>query len=439
MKPKILTPGQTDLLQPRLEDLLDMSHPIVQLADLIDWESVERDYADHFPSHTGRPATRARLAVGLLLLQHTYKLSDVSVLEQWLQNFYFQFFCGEEFIQHHLPVDPSSLSRWRKTLGRPGVSRLLAATIEAGERAGLVSRSSFEKVTVDTTVMHKNIAFPLDGELCDKARKRLLELARKGGIRPRRTYARLAGDLLGKAFRLGRSRRRDLMEEVLEKLRGFTGKVAADIRGQLVLVSCPSIRERIEAELAVTERLLKQRRGDSKKVYSIHEPHVDCISKGKARTPYEFGCKVSLAVTHREGFAVGVLALPGAPYDGHTLAEALEQVEDLTRVLPKFAFVDRGYRTHGVERTEVFMSGQKRGVTQALRKDIKRRAAIEPGIGHMKSDGRLARCPLKGIAGDMFHAVMCGCGHNIRMILRWIGEAAKNRRRLAMQTAPPTA
>ena len=146
MKPKILAPGQTDPLQPRLEDLLDMSHPIVQLADLIDWEAVECDYADHFPSHTGRPATRTRLAVGLLLLQHTYKLSDVSVLEQWLQNFYFQLFCGEEFIQHHLPVDPSSLSRWRKAIGSPGVSRLLAATIEAGERAGLVSRSSFEKV-----------------------------------------------------------------------------------------------------------------------------------------------------------------------------------------------------------------------------------------------------------------------------------------------------
>ena len=216
-------------------------------------------------------------------------------------------------MRHHLPVDPSSLSRWRKALGRPGVSRLFAATIEAGERAGLVNRSSFEKVTVDTTVMHKNIAFPLDGELYDKARKRLLKLARKGGIRPRRTYARLAKDLLGKAFRLGRSRRHDLMEEVLEKLRGFTEKVAADIRRQLVLVSCPSIRERIEAELAVTERLLKQRRGDSNKIYSVHEPHVDCISKGKARTPYEFGCKVSLAVTHREGFAVGVLALPGAP------------------------------------------------------------------------------------------------------------------------------
>ena len=149
MKPKILAPGQTDLLQPRLEDFLNMSHPIVVLASLMDWEAIGRDYAEHFPSHTGRPATRARLAVGLLLRQHTYKLSDVLVLTQWLQNPYFQFFCGEEFMQHHLPIEPSSLSRWCKTLGRPSVSRLFTATIEAGERVGLLSRSSFEKVIVD--------------------------------------------------------------------------------------------------------------------------------------------------------------------------------------------------------------------------------------------------------------------------------------------------
>ena len=137
MKPIIPRPGQTDMLQTRLDDFLDMSHPIVVLANQIDWEAHERDFAEHFPSHTGRPATRARLAVGLLHLQHTFKLSDRSVLVQWVQNPYFQFFCGEEFMQHALPVDPSSLSRWRRTLGKRGVSRLLAATIKAGERVGL--------------------------------------------------------------------------------------------------------------------------------------------------------------------------------------------------------------------------------------------------------------------------------------------------------------
>jgi IS5 family transposase len=131
----------------------------------------------------------------------------------------------------------------------------------------------------------------------------------------------------------------------------------------------------------------------------------------------EFGCKVSVATTHREGFVVGMRAMAGNLYDGHTLREALEQVEILTDTRPRRAFVDRGYRGHGVETTDVFISGQRRGMTPALRRDLRRRSAIEPTIGHMKTDGRLARCPLKGIPGDALHAVLCACGHNIRLIL----------------------
>ena len=163
-------------------------------------------------------------------------------------------------MKHDPPVDPPSLSRWRKTLGRPGVSRLLAATIEAGERVGLLRRGSFDQAIVDTTVMHRNIAFPLDGELCDMARKRLLKLARKSGIRSIRTYARLARGLLGKVSRLNRRRKFKLMNEALKELRGFTEWVAADIRRQLAQVRCPRIREWIEEGIALIERLLKQRR-----------------------------------------------------------------------------------------------------------------------------------------------------------------------------------
>ena len=305
-----------------------------------------------------------------------------------------------------------------------------------------MSGSSFGNLIIDITVMHKDIAFPLDGELCDKARKRLLKLARKCGLQPRRTCTRLARDLLGKACRLGRGRKFKQMEEALAELRRFTELVAADIRRQLPLIRCPGILERLERELALAERLVKQQSGDKNKLYSLSEPNVDCISKGKARMLYEFGVKYSLAVTHKECFVAGAMTFPGAPYDGHTLAEALGQVEEMTGVRPRRAFADRGYRGHGVEGPEVFISGQRRGVTPALRKDIRRRAAIEPVIGHMKSDGRLARCPLKGTEGDMFHAIMCGCGHNIRMILRWIENALERtkggrRKRLGMQTAPP--
>ena len=176
-------------------------------------------------------------------------------------------------------------------------------------------------------------------------------------------------------------------------------------------------RERVLDTLVLVGRLLHQAPGSRGKIYALHEPEVDCISKGKARKRYEFGTKVSLATTIDEGFVVGMRALPGNPYDGHTLPEALEQVAILTGQTPNLAVVDRGYRGHPVSETKVLISGTRRGLTPALKKLLRRRSAIEPEIGHMKTDGRLSRCPLKGTTGDAIFAVLCGCGHNIRKIL----------------------
>ena len=207
------------------------------------------------------------------------------------------------------------------------------------------------------------------------------------------------------------------MRKGLRRLKGYTGRVLRDIQRKLEAVTDVALRERIEGQIALVDRLLRQKPKDKRKLYALHEPEVDCISKGKARKRYEFGTKVSVATTHREGFVVGMRAMPGNPYDGHTLREALEQVEILAGTRPRRAFVDRGYRGHGVQDTAVFVSGQRRGMTSALKRDLRRRSAIEPTIGHMKTDGRLARSPLKGTAGDALHAVLCGCGHNIRLIL----------------------
>ena len=197
--------------------------------------------------------------------------------------------------------------------------------------------------------------------------------------------------------------------------------------------------QRIEGEIALVDRLLRQKPKDKRKLYALHEPDVDCISKGKARVRYEFGCKVSVATTHREGFVVGMRALPGNPYDGHTLREALKQVEILTETRPRRAFVDRGYRGHGVEGTTVFVSGQRRGMTPALKRALRRRSAIEPMIGHRKTDGRLARCPLKGTLGDALHAVLCGCGHNIRLILAHLRALVAEILRLFLRAIEPAA
>ena len=417
MKPKEPPPEQDDLLRARLAEMIDMRHELVKLGTLIDWDVFEREWGGFFPSHTGRPATLSRLVAGLLYLQHAFRLSDEAVVARWSENPYWQHFCGETFFQHRLPLDPSSMTRWRKRIGEEGVEWMLTQTIEAGKRAGMVKGNDLKRVTVDTTVMEKNIAHPTDARLYETARRKLVGLARETGIGLRQNYNRLAPRLAGQVGRYAHARQFKRMRKALRRLKGYTGRVLRDIERQLDKVPEGALKARMVEMIALVSRLLAQKTKDKKKLYSLHEPAVDCISKGKAHKRYEFGTKVSVATTNRGGFVVGMRALPGNPYDGHTLSEALEQVEILTDQKPEFAFVDRGYRGHGVENVKVFISGARRGVTRTIAKLLRRRSAIEPMIGHMKNDGRLTRCPLKGTEGDALFAVLCGCGHNIRMIL----------------------
>jgi IS5 family transposase len=252
---------------------------------------------------------------------------------------------------------------------------LLTQTIEAGKRAGTVKGSDLKRVTVDTTAMEKipygeckhspigqGIAHPTDARLYETARRKLVGLAREAGIGLRQNYNRLGPRLAGQVGRYAHARQFKRMRKALRKLKGYTGRVLRDIERQLGKVPEGALRARLVEMIALVNRLLAQKPKDKKKLYSLHEPAVDCISKGKAHKRYEFGTKVSVATTNRGGFVVGMRALPGNPYDGHTLSEALEQVEILTDQKPEFAFVDRGYRGHGVENVKVFISGARRGV-----------------------------------------------------------------------------
>ncbi|MEP4389908.1 MAG: IS5 family transposase [Sulfitobacter pontiacus] len=425
MKPRKPPPEQDDLLRARLIEMIDMRHQLVNLAALIDWDIFEREWLGFFPSHTGRPATPPRLVAGLMYLQHAFALSDEAVVAGWAENPYWQHFCGETFFQHRLPIDASSLTRWRQRIGEEGVEWLLTETIEAGKRAGTVKANDLKRVTVDTTVMEKNIAHPTDSRLYETARRKLVGLAREAGIRLRQNYNRLAPRLAGQVGRYAHARQFKRMRKALRKLKGYTGRVLRDIERQLDKVPEGALKARMVDMIALVNRLLAQKPKDKKKLYSLHEPAVDCLSKGKVHKRYEFGTKVSVATTNRGGFVVGMRALAGNPYDGHTLHEALEQVEILTDQRPEMAFVDRGYRGHGIEHVKVFISGARRGVTRTIAKLLRRRSAIEPMIGHMKNDGRLTRCPLKGTMGDALFAVLCGCGHNIRMILRHLRDVLR--------------
>jgi len=417
MKPHPRQEEQDDLLRPRLTDMIDMRHELAKLAALIDWDFFEQEWAGFFPSHRGRPATSPRLVAGLLYLQHAYRLSDEAVLARWVENPYYQHFTGETFFQHRPPIDPSSLTRWRDRIGEEGAEWLLTKTIEAGRSSSAVDDDSLSRVAVDTTVMEKNIAHPTDARLYDKARQQLVALADDAGVTLRQNYNRLAPRLAMQVGRYAHARQFKRMRKTLKKLKGYTGRVLRDLRRQLDTIPEGPLRERVLDTLVLVGRLLHQGPKSRGKIYALHEPEVDCISKGKARKRYEFGTKVSLATTIDEGFVVGMRALPGNPYDGHTLPEALEQVTILTGQTPTLAVVDRGYRGHGVSQTKVLISGTRRGLTPTLKRLLRRRSAIEPEIGHMKTDGRLSRCPLKGTTGDAVFAVLCGCGHNIRKIL----------------------
>lgn len=417
MGPKSHAPQTGELPRPRLDEQLKMSHPLVRLSKLMNWGEIERSFGAHFTSSRGRPALSPRLVAGLLYLQHAHDASDEAVVAIWLENAYWQYFTGEDYLQTELPIDPSSLTRWRKRIGEEGVEVLLAVTIEAARAAGLIKKSSLDKVIVDTTVMPKAIAHPTDSRLLEKSRQHLVKLADEHHLQLRQNYNRQAPRMVAQIGRYAHARQFKRMRKALKALRIRVARVYREITRKLAQLP-EQAQLKAKNLLHRVGRILTQKTRDKNKLYALHAPEVECIAKGKARTPYEFGVKVTIATTLKEGLVVGMRSMPGNPYDGHTLDETLEQVEILADKRPGIAIVDKGYRGAQVEGVQLLRSGQRRGVTRAMKAMIKRRSAIEPTIGHMKMDGRLARNPLKGALGDALHAVLCGAGHNIRLMLK---------------------
>ncbi|HEU4962082.1 MAG TPA: IS5 family transposase, partial [Sphingomonas sp.] len=407
-----------DLFRARLSSQLDLKHALVRLAEVIDWERFETAFGPLYHEATGRPGKPTRLMVGLTYLKHTYNLSDEAVCERWVENPYWQFFCGFDYLQHRLPVDPSSLTRWRERIGASGMELLLAATVEAALAAGAAKPASLERVTVDTTVQPKAIAHPVDSRLYNRGREILVRLAARHGLRLRQSYQRLAKRALRLANRYAHARQMRRARREIKRLKTFLGRVARDVARKLA--DRPALAARFERPLALVDRLLAQQKSDRGKLYSLHAPEVECLAKGKAHKRYEFGVKVSVAATNREGLVLGMLALPGNPYDAHTLAPALAQVERLTGVVVARGYVDRGYRGHRLTERHVFIAGQRRGLTPTIKRELKRRSAIEPVIGHMKNDGRLGRNFLAGSIGDAINALLCGAGYNLRLILNYL-------------------
>jgi IS5 family transposase len=398
-----------------LKDQLNLEHPLVKLSQAMDWDELEREFGKQMSSEGGRPALPTRLLVGLHYLKSLYDESDESVVAKWVENPYWQYFCGEETFQHEFPCHPTSLPKWRQRVGVEGVEKLLGQVLRTAMRQQALKPSEIAQVNVDTTVQEKAIAFPTDARLYDKARRALVRVARKHQVHLRQSYVRLGKQALFRQSRYAAARQGNRAQQQTRKLRTYLGRVIRDVERKV-----KHLPQDLQALMEIVKRIHQQQPKDTGKLYSVHAPETECIAKGKVHKRYEFGCKVVVVTTHASNWIVGMDAVHGNPYDGATLREALTQTERLTAVQPRQASVDKGFRgaTYHPPGVEVVIAGSRK-LTRALKRLLKRRSAIEPVIGHTKQDHALKHNYLRGRNGDRMNAFLAGCGFNLRKLFRF--------------------
>ncbi|CDM56852.1 IS5 family transposase [Rhizobium sp. T136] len=420
--------GEQDLFRSRLDQIINMKHELVRLAQAIDWPVLEARFGTVYSDGAGMPPLPTRLMAGLAILKHTFSLSDEALCERWVENPYFQYLCGEEFFRHDLSFDRSSMTRWRQRMGEERIAALLQESLAVAVKTGAMKPQDTRQVIVDTTVQPKNVMFPTDAKLIHRARERLVRLAKKMGLDLRQTYLRVGKFALIQYQRYAHAKQFKRAGKALRKLKTYLGRIVRDIERQI------AGDEQLDAifkwSLYQAKTVIEQRqRQRGRKIYSLHADEVECIGKGKAHKPYEFGVKVSVATTLNRSkggqFALHATALPGNPYDGHTLATVVPDMEkmignEVTRIL-----ADAGYRGHNApesHKLRVFTSGQKRRLTPAIKRQMRRRSAVEPVIGHLKSEHRMDRNYLAGEQGHAVNAVLAAAGYNFSLLLRWFRQ-----------------
>ena len=440
-----------DFFRARLEQMIDLRHPLAVLSGRIPWCQIEAALAPRFArknrpeqfiesddlfgpalgiagsgvSAAGRPRLSIRLMAALLYLKHAFNLSDEELVVRWSENVVWQYFSGQAYYEPRLPCDATQIGRFRTAIGEAGVEELLKATIDAAVTSKTIRLSEFERVIVDTTVQEKAIAHPVDSRLLEIARAKVVQVAKQAGVVLKQTFAKEGKELRRKAGGYAHAKQFRRLKRTVKRQRTILGIVLREIKRKLTTSTAesPSTIARLNTLLERAERIRTQQPKDKKKLYALHAPEVECIGKGKARKPYEFGVKASVAVTHKSGLMVGARSFPGNPYDGHILREQLEQttilLEDVGRA-PKEVVVDLGFR--GVDRdnpnVQIIHRGKYKSLTRPQRRWLKRRQAVEPAIGHLKSDNRMDRCWLQGQLGDALHTVLCATGYNLRWLLR---------------------
>ena len=419
-------------------------------------------------SAAGRPKLPIRLMASLVYLKNCFNLSDEELCCRWSENILWQFFSGMDYDEHRLPCDATQIGRFRRALGEDGLEQLLKATIDTAVAIKAVRPTELERVIVDTTVQEKAIAHPVDSRLLEIARHKVASAAKRAGIQLKQTFAkegktlrRMAGGYAEPGLKLssgqfvpgegvgpkaqrglqGHAKQFRRLKKVVNRQRTILGVVMREVQRKIDAMeqalpegakpfAQPASRPALPALMMWmerAERIRTQQKKDKRKLYALHAPEVECIGKGKARKPYEFGVKAAIVVSHKTGLMMGARTFTGNPFDGHILSAVIEQATNLVQDLPvkiKQIVVDLGFR--GVDEDnpgmEIIDRGKIKSLSRQQKKWLRRRQAVEPAIGDLKSDHRMDRCWLQGTLGDALHAVSCAAGYNLRWLLRAVAD-----------------
>jgi transposase, IS5 family len=407
--------NQREMFRPLLKEFIDMSHELVLLSDKIDWHYFENNFKQYY-SNTGQPAMPIRLMVGSLLLKRIYNLSDERLVESWEMNPYMQYFCGAAYFEHKFPCDPSDFVHFRHRIGEKGVEKIFTYSVQ------LFGKAAKEKVVLsDTTVSENNITFPTDAKLAKKIIDKCNDIAKKEGLKQRQTYVRTSKQLLRETHNRKHPKRLKKAKKADTKLKTIAGRLLRELERELPEHALQTYRK----ELELYYRILNQKRTDKNKIYSIYKPFTSCIAKGKAHKQYEFGTKVGLTTTFKTLIITAIKSFEGNPHDSKTIAPLLEQMQSNINYTPKEVIYDRGGKgIKQIGNTKIATPDYRPLKRDTLyqkrvkRKKYRRRAAIEPVIGHLKTDFRLNQNYLWGDNSPQINAFLAATGWNLKKMMK---------------------
>lgn len=418
--------NQVELFRSRLSQIISPNHELAILAGEIDWDWIENELKGYY-SHEGRPSVPIRTMAGMLLLKQLYNQSDESVLQRWVENPYWQYFTGETYFQHKPPFDPTDFVYFRKRAGEEGMEKVLSLTVKLHCNA-----HEEETVQIDTTVQEKNITFPTDAKLQQRIIEYLWWIAGQEGIQLRQSYKFVLKKLRLQMYNGHHPRRQKQARKARKKVKTICGRLLRDLERKLSEEQLAHYRP----WLALYRQVLAQKQNSKDKIYSLHEPEVYCVAKGKAHKKYEFGCKIAVVRNAKSGVITGMKSFAQNVFDGHALLPALAQCQRIREALggvrPKLAVVDRGCRGRKlIDGTRILIPGppkkdQSVSEKRRLRKLFRARAGIEPVIGHLKHDHRMLRNFLSGVIGDAINALLAGAAFNLKLRLNQLRKALKN-------------